>query len=114
MPILAAECSPRSIVIGLREAGHDVLWAREACPGATDAQIAALARGQGRILLTGGKDFGEIGIRSAATLPGIVLLRFPPTAAGLVDRVVRLFALAADELEGRLVVPTPDRARLPP
>jgi predicted nuclease of predicted toxin-antitoxin system len=96
----------------LRDAGHDVIWAREAAPGATDELIVRLAHEDARILLTADKDFGAIGLRVAHPLPGIILLRFPPGAwHAATESALRLLKLAPNDLRGRIVVLTPGRAR---
>lgn len=112
MQILADECIRRSLVEALRAAGHDVVWVRQTMAGATDEAIVRKAHQERRILLTADKDFGEIGLREGVSLPGIVLLRFPPGAWQAAEQsVMRLLKLAAADLQGRVAVLTPSRAR---
>jgi len=76
MRFLANENIARSVVTGLRHAGHDVLWARESLKGQADHLVLARAASDGRVLLTFDKDFGELAFR--AGLPadcGVVLFR---------------------------------------
>jgi hypothetical protein len=47
MLILTDENIPRSVVIGLREAGHDVLWVKEVMRGVDDDVILARAMAEG-------------------------------------------------------------------
>jgi hypothetical protein len=52
MLLLANENFPRVAIDALRVDGHDVLWVRTECPGATDEQVLQLAQKGNRILLT--------------------------------------------------------------
>ena len=76
MRILADENVPGPVVSGLRGAGHDVVWVKEAMPGARDREVLECGRVDARLLVTYDKDFGELAVRSG--LPpksGIVLFR---------------------------------------
>jgi predicted nuclease of predicted toxin-antitoxin system len=57
---LANENAPREAVLAARGAGHDVTWMVELQPGASDEIVLALARQEGRVLLTFDKDFCEL------------------------------------------------------
>jgi predicted nuclease of predicted toxin-antitoxin system len=86
MRLLADQNVPGDAVARLRAAGHDVAWVRLDAPGSPDADVLARAVGEGRILLSFDKDFGELAWR--AGLPaagGFILLRLPmpsPATAG--------------------------------
>jgi predicted nuclease of predicted toxin-antitoxin system len=56
MRLLADENFPLPTIEALREAGHDVTWAR-IDPGASDSKLLEAAESEGRILLTLDKDF---------------------------------------------------------
>jgi predicted nuclease of predicted toxin-antitoxin system len=58
MRLCANENIPADGVVALRSQGHDVLWIREAIPGATDVQVIERAMVEQRLLLTFDKDFG--------------------------------------------------------
>jgi predicted nuclease of predicted toxin-antitoxin system len=76
MRFLANENFPGPAVDALRQAGHDVLWARTEMPGQSDPEILDRAQQDRRVLITFDKDFGELAFR--AGLPaecGIVLFR---------------------------------------
>jgi len=78
MRFLANENLPRATVDGLRAAGHDVAWIRTEAPGATDEQVLARSRVEGRILITLDKDFGGLVLRHGlGASQGVVLLRLP-------------------------------------
>jgi predicted nuclease of predicted toxin-antitoxin system len=59
MRFLADENFPGDAVTALRAAGHDVLWIRTDAPGISDHDVLARSSGDGRVLLTFDKDFGE-------------------------------------------------------
>lgn len=59
MRFLADENFPYDAVAALRDAGHDVVWIREAVPGISDEDVLKRAEAEERILLTFDKDFGE-------------------------------------------------------
>lgn len=90
---LADECVAAPLVADLRTAGHDVLYIAEAATGARDHEIAAVAQRENRLLITEDKDFGELVVRRAQAVPGIVLVRIDPTRPAL--RSVRLMAAIA-------------------
>ncbi len=75
MKFLADECLDGRLVARLRAEGCDVVTVRDRCPGARDPDVLALARSEGRILLTEDKDFGELALRAAAGAPGVILFR---------------------------------------
>ena len=76
MRFLTDEIIARSVVLGLRAAGHEVLWARESLRGLGDDLLLARAMTDGRVVVTFDKDFGELAFR--LRLPstcGVVLFR---------------------------------------
>lgn len=114
MFFLADEDFPGIAVRWLREAGHDVLWARTDLPGESDASLLAAAQKQSRIVLTCDKDFGELAFhRGLPAGGGIVLFRFvPPSPESFLHRVIDV--VAAQEqigLEGSFSVVEVDRVR---
>lgn len=76
MKLLANENFPLLAVKGLRDAGHDVIWARTDMPGEADDVILQRAQDEQRLVLTFDKDFGELAFRYGfpATC-GILLFR---------------------------------------
>lgn len=75
MKFLADENVDQQIVASLRSSGHDVVYIAELDPGITDEQVLALANGQGCLLITEDKDFGELVFRMRRQSHGIILLR---------------------------------------
>jgi len=60
-----------------RAAGHDVIAATNACPGAPDDDVVTLAIAEGRILVGEDKDIGDLAFRQGLRPPGLVLVRLP-------------------------------------
>ncbi len=88
MKLFADENLARLLITRLREQGHDVLYASEVQPGATDTNWLARAESEGRVILTADKDFGDMVFRDRLTSHGVVLLRL--REIGLSERVARL------------------------
>ena len=59
MRLLANENIPIATVVALRDAGYDVTSLFETTPGIADEKALALAREQGRILVTFDRDYGN-------------------------------------------------------
>ena len=76
MRILADENVPGPVVRALREAGRDVLWAKQTMPGARDREVLARAQAELRLVVTYDKDFGELAVRLGLSAEnGVVLVR---------------------------------------
>ncbi|MCL4845636.1 MAG: DUF5615 family PIN-like protein [Acidobacteria bacterium] len=76
MRLLANENIPGPVVRGLRERGHDVLWAREALSGEPDHVLLSRAQAERRVTVTCDTDFGKLAFRSGLPAEcGVVLLR---------------------------------------
>jgi predicted nuclease of predicted toxin-antitoxin system len=58
MRILADENVPGPVVRALRDAGRDVLWAKEAMPGARDREVLARAQAEMRLMASWRSDLG--------------------------------------------------------
>ena len=81
MRILANENIPGPVVAALRDAGHDVLWAKESMAGAKGPDILSRAKAGARLVVTLDKDFGELAVRSGLpATSGVVLFRLPPVS----------------------------------
>lgn len=89
MRLCANENLPGDCVTALRSAGHDVLWIREAMPGAADDVVLARALAETRLLLTFDKDFGTLVFgRGQKASTGIVLFRISQSSARAVAATV--------------------------
>jgi predicted nuclease of predicted toxin-antitoxin system len=74
MKLLANENVPRLVVETLGVAGEDVVWIRTESPGITDQQVLVRALAEDRLLITFGKDFGELAVHHGLSAScGVVL-----------------------------------------
>ena len=117
MQFVADEDFPGIAVRWLREAGHDVLWARTSMPGQSDAAVLEAAQRESRVVLTCDKDFGELAFHGGLPAAcGVVLFRFPSSSPeAFLDRVKEL--LAAEKkigLSGTFCVVEANRVRVRP
>lgn len=74
MRFLVDECCPRAFVDALRLSGHDVLYAAEMARSASDEELAAMAAGEDRLVVTQDYDFGELAVRRKLAVSGVVLI----------------------------------------
>jgi predicted nuclease of predicted toxin-antitoxin system len=115
MRFLANENFPGTAVAALIAAGHDVVWVRNAAPGMRDPDVLAWAIRDERILLTFGKDFGELARASA--LPstcGVVLFRMPMPNPGDIGSRLSNMVTSRDDWAGHFSVIEPGRIRMRP
>jgi predicted nuclease of predicted toxin-antitoxin system len=112
---LADECVAASLVRSLRSAGQDVLYVAEFAVSLADAEVIKLASGEGRLLLTVDKDFGELVFRRGQAVPGLILLRVDAEKAQLVNvRLLEAVDRFGEGLFGRYVVVEEGRFRSRP
>ncbi|MCL4818363.1 MAG: DUF5615 family PIN-like protein [Vicinamibacteria bacterium] len=116
MRLLVDEDLPRSLARRLTAAGHDAADVRDVgLRGRSDDEIAARARADDRVLLSGDLGFSNILVYPTGSHPGIVVARFPNSTpvdqlCGAIERA--LASLTADEMRGALVIVEPGRIRL--
>ncbi len=104
MRFLADESCDFAAVRALRSDGHDVLAV---------AEIQELALAENRILLTEDKDFGWLAFAARVDSPGVILIRFPASARGLLaEAILKLVSQQAARLVGAFVVLRPGAARI--
>lgn len=110
---LADENISARIVAWLRGRGDDVRYAAEEAPGEVDAEWLRQAEGEGRLLLTSDKDFGELVFRDRLNTHGVVLVRLKNLP---VDQRLRRLEQAWSVIEanpaGCFIVITPQRVRV--
>jgi Domain of unknown function (DUF5615) len=111
------ECFAKSVVFGLAARGHDVVWAKDVCRGAEDAEVLAHATGANRILITEDRDFSQLAFLDRQAAYGIVNfyanrfdLGLDETVVVLCDRIDDL----GDTLIGHMTVIEPGRVRRRP
>jgi predicted nuclease of predicted toxin-antitoxin system len=111
MRLIADENFPLPTIEALRQAGHDVTWARTDCPGTKDSALLDRAEAEGRILVTLDKDFWQIAIQRRRPLrqSGVILFRVHPAIPENVTPLL-LRTVGADEgWGGHASVVTVDR-----
>jgi len=110
---LADESCDFSVVRALRAVGHDVSAIVEVNSGAEDEAVLAVARSEGRVLLTEDKDFGKLAYADGQETSGVVLIRFPAgVRSALGQAIVDVVTDLGDRIAGAFVVLEPGRARL--
>jgi predicted nuclease of predicted toxin-antitoxin system len=113
MRILADESCDGRVVRALRLAGHDVKPVREIAPELPDEQVIAVARTEGRILITEDRDFGQIFFAADSQSVGVILVRFPTNArTGLPRLVVEFIERHGRQLHNTFAVLDPGGARI--
>ncbi len=115
MKLLTNENFPLLAVVALRDAGHDVLWARTDMAGKADEVVLQRAQDEQRLLVTFDKDFGELAFRWGLPAScGVILFRLRTKSPEYIrERVVETFAERAD-WTGHLFVVEEDRIRVRP
>jgi len=113
MKWLADENIPAHAIAFLRARGEDVVAVREIAPAMPDDQVVALARAQGRMLLSFDRDHGDIIFkRGVASPPAVIFLRlYPPDPAALERILAGLIVMGGQGLTGMFSVVTPDGIR---
>jgi predicted nuclease of predicted toxin-antitoxin system len=115
MRFVVDESTGAAVVEYLRAAGHDVLAVADVMPQADDHAILARAAGEGRVLVTNDKDFGELVFRSGHGHNGVVLLRLhdesPANRVRVLEAILNQYL---DRLPGHFTVATEGRVRIRP
>jgi predicted nuclease of predicted toxin-antitoxin system len=115
MHFLADENVSLLVVEQLRAAGFEVATVGLTKPGASDAEVLAMATGQGYVLITEDRDFGELVIRQQVQVQGVVLLELDRLSnAAEAGRVAAVVSANMDKLPGSLCVIEPARVRMRP
>ncbi|HOE11891.1 MAG TPA: DUF5615 family PIN-like protein [bacterium] len=113
MRFLADECCDSTVVMALREAGHDVLAVGEQVRGAEDTDVVEMALREQRILLTEDKDFGQLVYAHGRRTLGVVFLRYPTLARYEISKdVVELVRQRGESLSGCFVTVRVGRIRI--
>lgn len=88
MKVILDQNADRRFAPCLCSLGHDVTTAGvDSPPGLPDSAVLALAHGEGRILITNDRDFGELVFRRHAPHAGVIYFRLStPDFAAKRDR----------------------------
>jgi predicted nuclease of predicted toxin-antitoxin system len=115
MQILADENVAKDVLAWLRASGHDVLFAGDVQAGAPDANWAARAEQEQRLILTADKDFGELVFRDGLSTHGVVLLRLDDlTVAEILARLQSVWSVVEANPSGKFIVVTETKVRVRP
>jgi predicted nuclease of predicted toxin-antitoxin system len=106
---------PIEVAEALQQAGHDAVTVPEQhLGGSADAQLAALCRREGRVLVTLDMDFADIRNYPPAEFPGLIVLRLrqqdKPLVLGVLTRLVQV--IRREPLEGHLWIVEESRVRI--
>ncbi|HEX8520783.1 MAG TPA: DUF5615 family PIN-like protein [Tepidisphaeraceae bacterium] len=114
MKVLMDSCLSEQAVEHVRQAGHDAQWTGDWPRDPGDEEILSRATGEGRVLITIDKDFGELVILQGKVHAGVIrLVGFRAREQG--PAVVRLLATYQAELiAGALLTAEPWRVRVRP
>ncbi len=112
MKILLDTCVWGGAKHGLKQAGHDVVWAGDWRKDPGDEEILATAYKEERVMVTLDKDFGELAIIHRSPHFGIIrLVNISATRQSQV--CLMCLGLYLDELvSGGIVTVTEDRVRI--
>jgi uncharacterized protein with PIN domain len=110
---VADESCAGPVIRALRAAGHDVLAIAESATGASDEVVIARAFGEGRVLITEDRDFGELVYARRQLAAGVMFVKFPSRARGtkpaaVVEAVTRM----GERLRDGFTVIEPGRVRV--
>ena len=90
-----------------------MIAAADMCPGASDDDVVAVATGEGRILVSEDKDFGNLAFQHGLRPPGLILVRLPGCLPA--DKAARLVdALKGANADDCVLVVEPRRIRRRP
>ena len=106
---------PDSVGAVLREAGHDVAFARdEQLTGVPDDRLLTVAASEGRVLVSFDRGFSSVIQHPPATTAGIVVLRLGEQTLPRIRRVAATLAglLTTERIQGRLWVLDESRLRI--
>ena len=108
---------PDSVGAILREAGHDVAFARdEHLAGTPDERLLTVAAGEGRVLVSCDRGFTNVIQHPPGGTAGIVVIRLGEQTLPRVRKVAATLAglLTTERVEGRLWVLDESRLRIWP
>jgi predicted nuclease of predicted toxin-antitoxin system len=115
MNLWADESVDRPIVERLRQDGHSVVYVAELSPSISDDEVLQQSNGQGAILLTADKDFGELVFRQNRVHNGVVLIRLLGISANSKAEIVaETLRLRAEEVSSAFTVISPGIVRIRP
>ncbi len=113
MNLVADECIDLQIVACLRNEGHEVFYVAEMDPGIPDETVLERANQNNALLLTTGKDYGELIFRQNRISSGVLLIRL--TGLSQIEKARIVSSIIHDhsiELSQSFTVVSPGRVRI--
>jgi predicted nuclease of predicted toxin-antitoxin system len=114
MKFLLDQSADFRLIPHLRHLCHDVhAISRNYRPGLPDADVLAIAREEGRILLVADRDFGELIFHQGVAHAGVIFFRLPGASLHVkTEQLNTVLTDYAEELErGEFLVVTPGQIR---
>jgi predicted nuclease of predicted toxin-antitoxin system len=108
---------PNSVGAILRDASHDVAYARdEQLAGAPDGELLSVANREGRVLVTLDRGFANVILHPPQTTAGIIVIRLREQTLPRIRRVAVTLGglLQSEHITGRLWVLEESRLRIWP
>ncbi len=113
MKFIADEGIDKSLVLLLRNAGHDVFYFAESEQSTIDPIVLSIANQEKRILITRDKDFGELVYRNKMIHAGIILSRLENLKSKARCEIIASFIFQnLDKLENAYIVIQPGAVRI--
>jgi len=111
--LVADESCAGPVIRALRAAGHDVVAIAEVATGTSDESVMSRAFGEGRVLITEDRDFGELVYALGHSTAGVAFVKFHRRARrGKPAAVVEAVAKLGERMNGGFAVIEPGRVRL--
>jgi len=112
MKFLVDECTGPAVAHWLEQQGHDVFSVYDQARGIDDDKVIEIAQGEGRILITNDRGFGEKVFRERRPHHGVVFLRLANERSANKIRVLdQLISLHGDAIADHFVVVTDTQIR---
>jgi predicted nuclease of predicted toxin-antitoxin system len=112
MKLLADENIDFSVILRLREAGHEVIAVAELAPGIPDEEVMDRANAQAAMLLTEDKDFGELAFRQFLIHHGVLIRLAGLPSSAKADLLINFLETHGEELLDSFVVVSPGMVRI--
>ena len=113
MRFIVDECTGPKVAEWLNQNGHNVLSLFDDMPGIADTDILRIANVENRIIITNGKDFGEMIFKNGLNHHGIVLLRLESERfQNKIDVIKNLIENHLQDLLNRFTVVTEKNIRI--
>jgi predicted nuclease of predicted toxin-antitoxin system len=112
MRFLVDECAGPAVAEWLREQGHEVFSVFDEAKGISDNEILDKAVAENRILITNGKDFGEMVFRERREHHGVIFLRLnDERSANKIVVLQHLLESYSEKLPNQFVTATEAKVR---